>query len=163
MAEKFEITQAMRDVIGVLSPPWAYEVTTTGVRSFARGVGIGNLVFFDEEAARSAGYPNLPAPPTYLGTPVFVPGTSHELYPFAPGNPVEMDFGLPNLLAGGVETVYERPIFAGDILAATTQIVDLDTKVSGSMGVMLLIQMQTEFRDSRGDLVVTEISRSIRY
>ena len=39
MAEKFEITTEMEAAIGVESAPWHYEVTTTSVRGFARGVG----------------------------------------------------------------------------------------------------------------------------
>ena len=38
MAEEFEITEEMRSLIGKESPPWTYELTTTSVRGFARGV-----------------------------------------------------------------------------------------------------------------------------
>ena len=36
MAERFEITDAMRAAIGKETAPWTYEVTTTSVRGFAR-------------------------------------------------------------------------------------------------------------------------------
>src|SRR5499427_1646801 len=78
MAKEFELTDDMRKAIGSASPPWTYEVTTTSVRAFARGVGYTDPVYFDVEAAKRAGYRNLPAPPTYLGTPVFVPGRSDD-------------------------------------------------------------------------------------
>ena len=55
------------------SPAWTFELTTTSVRAFARGVGYTDPVYFDVEAAKAAGYRSLPAPPTYLGTPVFIP------------------------------------------------------------------------------------------
>ena len=74
MAEQFEITDEMRSVVGTQSPPWTYEVTTTSIRAFARGVGYTDPVYFDEEAAKAAGYRSLPAPPGYVGTPVFMPG-----------------------------------------------------------------------------------------
>jgi hypothetical protein len=90
MAEHFEITDAMRAAIGTTTPPWTYEVTTTSVRAFARGVGYTDPVYFDVEAARRAGYRNLPAPPTYLGTPVFIPGRSSDTF----STPVE---GTPRL------------------------------------------------------------------
>ena len=61
MAEEFEITEEMRKQIGKESPPWTYELTTTSVRAFARGVGYTDPVYFDVEAARAAGYRNLPA------------------------------------------------------------------------------------------------------
>ena len=80
MAERFEITDAMRAAIGKETAPWTYEVTTTSVRGFARGVGYTDPVYFDVEAARRAGYRHLPAPPTYLGTPVFIPGQSSDTF-----------------------------------------------------------------------------------
>ena len=52
MAERFEITDEMRAVIGKEWPPWTFEVTTTSVRAFARGVGYTDRVYFDVEAAR---------------------------------------------------------------------------------------------------------------
>ena len=50
MAESFEITDEMRAQIGKESPPWTYEVTTTSVRMFARGVGYTDPVYFDVDA-----------------------------------------------------------------------------------------------------------------
>ncbi|MDP9399085.1 MAG: MaoC family dehydratase N-terminal domain-containing protein, partial [Actinomycetota bacterium] len=61
MAEQFELTDEMRATIGVDTEPWTYEVTTTGIRAFARGVGYDDLVYYDEQAARAAGHPTLPA------------------------------------------------------------------------------------------------------
>ena len=37
--EDFEITDEMRAQFGVDSEPWTYEVTTTSVRMYARGIG----------------------------------------------------------------------------------------------------------------------------
>ena len=39
MAENFELTDTLKASIGQTSEPWTYEVTTTSVRAFARGVG----------------------------------------------------------------------------------------------------------------------------
>ena len=66
MANEFELTEEMKAQIGKESPTWTYEVTTTSVRAFARGVGYTDPVFYDIEAAKKAGYRSLPAPPTYL-------------------------------------------------------------------------------------------------
>ena len=116
MAKDFELSDAMRARIGAESPPWIHEVTSTSVRAFARGVGYTDPVYFDVEAARKAGYPDLPAPPTYLGTPVFLPGRSSDTF----SGPVEgrpsVDHGLAGLLDGGTETEYHGRICAGDRL-----------------------------------------------
>lgn len=100
MADKIEITGQMRAQIGHESPPWDYEVTTTSVRAFARGVGYTDPVYFDEGAARKAGYRSLPAPPTYLGTPVFIPGQSSDTFSRPTEGQPSIDHGLAGLLDG---------------------------------------------------------------
>jgi hypothetical protein len=101
MAESFEITDEMRAQIGKESPPWTHEVTTTSVRMFARGVGYTDPVYYDVDAARKAGYRSLPAPPTYLGTPVFIPGQCSDTFSGPIEGAARVDHGLPGLLDGG--------------------------------------------------------------
>ena len=134
MAESFEITDEMRSLIGVESEPWTYEVTTTSVRAFARGVGYTDPVYFDEAAARAAGYRSLPAPPTYLGTAVFIPGKSNDTFSGPRASGPTLNHGLPGLLDGGTETVYERPIVAGDVLSVTSKLADLETRRPRALG-----------------------------
>jgi len=80
MADQFELSDEMKTQIGWESSPWLFEVTTTSIRAFARGVGYTDPVYFDIDAAKRAGYRNLPAPPTYLGTPVFMPGKTDDTF-----------------------------------------------------------------------------------
>jgi len=40
MAEKIEIKDEWKALIGKESPPWTYEFTTTSVRAFARALAI---------------------------------------------------------------------------------------------------------------------------
>ncbi|MCS5637406.1 MAG: MaoC family dehydratase N-terminal domain-containing protein, partial [Myxococcota bacterium] len=120
MAEKIEISDEMRAVVGVSSDPWTHEVTTTSVRAFARGVGYTDPVYFDEDAARTAGYRSLPCPPTYLGTPVFIPGRSNDTFSGPKNTGPGLDHGLKNVLDGGTETEYFADICAGDKLSVTS-------------------------------------------
>ena len=122
MADEFELTDEMRSVIGVESEPWPVEITTTSVRAFARGVGYTDMSYYDEEAARAAG--SLPAPPCYLGTPVYIPGKSDTTFSGPKNAGPALRHGLPGLLDGGTEVVYERPLVAGDRLLMTTKIVE---------------------------------------
>lgn len=94
MADRIEITDQMKAQIGKESSPWTYEVTTTSVRAFARGVGYADPVYFDVEAATKAGYRSLPTPPTYLGTPVFIPGKSDDTFSGPVGSGPTFEYAL---------------------------------------------------------------------
>lgn len=164
MAVDFELTDDMRAVIGVASEPWPVEFTSTGVRAFARGVGYSDLRYYDDEVARAAGSSSLPAPPCYLGTPVFIPGRSDDTFsgPNPTGPPLR--HGLSGLLDGGTEVVYERRPHAGDRLLMTTKVSDLEVKESKGLGKMLVVTSEQEYRDERtGDLVMRLFGQAIYY
>lgn len=163
MAENIEITEEMRAVIGIVSAPWTHEVTTTSVRAFARGVGYTDLVYFDEAAAKAAGYRSLPAPPTYLGTPIFIPGESSDTFSGPKDSGPSIDHGLPNLLDGGTETEYYGDICAGDTLTVTSQIADLSTRQGRSTGMMLITTQETRVVNQGGELVAKQLGQAIFY
>lgn len=163
MAQSFEITDEMRKLIDVESDPWTYELTTTSVRGFARGVGYTDRVYFDVEAAKQAGYASLPAPPCYLGTPVYIPGESSEVFSGPRAGGPTLNHGLPGLLDGGTETTYERPLVAGETLTATSKLTNLETKESKGLGVMLLTTQETTWRDAAGAVVATQRAQAIFY
>ncbi len=163
MAENIEITEEMRAVIGIESAPWTHEVTTTSVRAFARGVGYTDLVYFDEAAAKAAGYRSLPAPPTYLGTPIFIPGESSDTFSGPKDSGPSIDHGLPNLLDGGTETEYYGDICAGDTLTVTSQIADLSTRQGRSTGMMLITTQETRVVNQDGELVAEQLGQAIFY
>jgi acyl dehydratase len=163
VAESIEISDAMRAAVGRESEPWTYEVTTTGVRAFARGVGYQDPVYFDGDAAAAAGYDALPAPACYLGTPVYVPGRSDERFSSPLSARPGLGHGLKGLLDGGTETEYERPVLAGDRLTARSAVVDLEVKQSRSLGAMLVVTSETVFTDDAGDVVARQRGQAILY
>ncbi len=164
MAAEFTLTDEMKSVIGKDSVPYPAEYTTTGIRAFARGVGYTDPVYYDVGAAKAAGYANLPAPPCYLGVPVFIPAGSDSTY----GQPVRsnapsLKHGLPNVLDGGTSIAYVRIPVAGETLMFTSQISNLEPKESKSLGQMLVISNKQTFRDSAGAIVFTVEAQSIWY
>lgn len=163
MPEQIELTDEMKATVGK-PEKWTYEVTTTGVRGFARGVGYQDRVYFDEAAAKDAGYAALPAPPCYLGTPVYIPGEVDETFSVpAIVSPSPAMFGLENVLDGGTETTYARPVIAGDVLTASHQISDLTPKQSKALGGILIVSTTSELHDESGELVATQKSQVIFY
>ena len=163
MAKEFELTDEMKSAIGRESEPWIYEVTTTSVRAFARGVGYTDPVYYDVEAARKAGYRSLPAPPTYLGTAVFIPGRSHDVFSGPTEGQPSVKHGLGNVLDGGTETEYLDQICAGDLLTAVTKVADLKVRESGRLGKMLIVSSETSFANQDGKLAAVQRSQVIFY
>jgi acyl dehydratase len=163
VAETIEITPEMRAQIEVESDPWPYEVTTTGVRAFARGVGHTDPVYYDADAARAVGYQQLPVPPGYLGTPVFLPGRSDPVFSTPPGTGPPLRYGLTEVLDASTEAVYERPLLAGETLMARYKLTDLQVKQSRSLGAMLVVTFETSFCDGDGKLAARERSQYIFY
>ena len=159
----FTLTDEVKDTIGVESEPWRYEVTTTGIRAFARGVGYEDPVYYDIDAARAAGYADLPAPPCYLGTPAYIPGRSDETFSVPLGTGPRPRYGLEHVLDGGTEAIYERPLVAGDVLTVTNKVVDLQVRESKVLGTMLVVSSEATGRDARGEVVVRERSQVIFY
>jgi acyl dehydratase len=52
--------------IGTVFPPFTVEAERGRLRFFAKATGQTDPVYIDDEAARAAGYPGLPLPPTFL-------------------------------------------------------------------------------------------------
>jgi hypothetical protein len=164
MADHFELTDEHRSVIGVASTPYPVEFTSTGIRAFARGVGYTDPVYFDVAAAQAAGYANLPAPPCYLGIPVFIPGECDPTYgqPLNNGAP-RLNHGLKGLLDGGTSVAYSRTPVAGETLMYTASIANLEVKQSPSLGTMLLVSNEQTYRDQSGAVVMTVSAQAIYY
>ena len=138
------------------SPRFA-KSTVPRARLFARSVGHSDPVYYEVEAARAAGYRDLPAPPGYLGTPLFNPANPAR-WIAAPEPAVPLTRGLN----GGTEFEYFEDIVAGDVLTATTQLADI-AEARGSLGVMLITTTRTTFRNAAGRIVATETGKIIRY
>lgn len=158
MAEEFELTDEMRSVIGVESEPWPVEVTTTSIRAFARGVGYTDPRYYE------GGDGEMPAPPCYLGTAVWLPGKSDPTFSGPRNSGPGVRHGLKGLLDGGTEVVYERPLKAGDRLLMTSKISDMEVKESKGLGKMLVITNEQTFTEQdSGDVVMRTYGQAIYY
>lgn len=150
------ITDEMTKFVGQESAPTTLEVDQTMVRLFARAVGHGDPVYYDEAAAIEAGYRSLPCPPGYLGTPIFDPNvaTARQAVP-EPSRP------LTSALNGGTEIEYFDDICAGDVLVSTWHVSNFEER-AGSLGAMLITTMQTVYRRD-GEVVAIATGTGIRY
>lgn len=163
MAEGFVLTDEMKANIGWKSKPWIYNVDVTGVQAFARGVKYKDLVYYDADAAKEAGYSNIPAPPTYLGTPVFIPGKTDPIFGGPIDGTVDLKTGLKAVVDGESEIEYFAPIYVGDTLSVVMQLADLKTRESKSVGVMLLEQYETTYTNQDNKVAAIFRFQVIRY
>jgi N-terminal half of MaoC dehydratase len=157
VAAEFELTDEMRAVIGVESDPWPVEITSTSIRAFARGVGYDDLRYYEGDGP-------LPAPPCYLGTPVWVPGKSDPTFSGPRNSGPSVRHGLKGLLDGGTEVVYERPLVAGDKLFMRGKVANLEVKESKGLGKMLVVTSEQTFTEqATGEVVMRTFGQAIFY
>jgi hydroxyacyl-ACP dehydratase HTD2-like protein with hotdog domain len=160
----FEITDEMRAQIGKESEPWTYEVTTTSVRMYARGVGSEDPVHYDVDYAKSLGFRSIVAPAGYLGTPVFSPTTNDGTFGFPRrGGGPRLSVPTKGLLDGGTETEYLDVICAGDVLEETSHLADIKVR-DGAMGQMVFVTNESVYKDkSSGKVVAKQRLTSIHF
>ncbi len=163
--DKFEsvVTDEMRAMIGVKGPETIGELTTTSVRMFARSVGYVDPVFYDEAVAHERGYRSLPAPPGYLGTPIFNPAESDPTFGGRRGQGFRSPY--PLVLNGGTDIEYTGvQICAGDTLASATALASLQERWSGALGVPMLIAVsETTYTNQHGQVVAISRGTGISY
>lgn len=119
-----------RKHIGVVSEPREIDVEKGQLRFFAKATGETNPIYFDEEAARAAGHPTIPAPPTFLFS-------LHLGAPAKRGDILDAENGIGadmrRILHGEQRFTYHRPIYAGDRITLTTTTTDIYDKKGGAL------------------------------
>lgn len=126
-------------------------VTLEKVREFAVAVGEDNPVFADEDAARQAGFPAIPAPPTFTTTQIFaVPRDERE-------QRLGANLNYARVLHGEQEFTYKRLPVAGETLKGTMRIAKDFTKEGKRGGQMRFVTYESRFEDANGDEVLTAL------
>lgn len=157
MPELQDLTPEMKAAIGREGAPVIYEVTTLGIRTFARAVGYANPVYYDAAAARAKGHRDLLAPPGYYGMPIYNPNGA------ADGDIDSFDSAFTRRLNGGTEVEPVEDVYAGDVLEARTRIVDLSLRPT-RLGQMLVRVSETVFtRQSDARVVGRMRNTGLRY
>ena len=113
-------------LIGHRLPPFSILVEAGRLRFFAKATGQQDPVYRDAEAARRAGHPALPVPPTFLFCL-----ESDAPDPAAFRNLVGLDYR--NVLHGEQHFEYHAMAFAGDTLTFEPRIEDLYEKKGGAL------------------------------
>lgn len=110
-----------RKFLGQESEDRFVDVEAGQLRLFAKATGETNPIYFDEAAARHAGHPALPAPPTFAFSLALL-GPAQRISLEAMG----IDIGT--VLHGEQHFEYHAPIHAGDRIRLRSQVTDIYEK-----------------------------------
>ncbi len=129
--------------------PYSVTVEREHVRALAQTLGVVDPRYHELEAARAAGLPDLPAPPTLP--------TRYGLWANPPllAELAAIGAPLPRLLHGEQSYSYLAPVFAGDTLTASPAIVALEAK-AGQSGPFELLTLETRWRNQHGAETVVD-------
>jgi acyl dehydratase len=145
-----------------LGPAVATTLRAPEAERFAHAAGDTNPIYFDDAAARAAGYRARVVPPGLL------------VWAFEPPRALEAlradglwrDAGPPlrlhvsRVLYGGEEWEYHAPIYSGDTITAETRLASLEEKTGGS-GPFVLITTETTYTNQAGEVVAIVRGRRI--
>ncbi len=151
----------LKRIIGTTTNKAKVVIERGPVANFAFAVGDTSPVYHDAEAARAAGLPGIPVPPTY-------PSVMHTWGAFSEQQPADRPIGNPMaqvigpllaqgglVLHGEQSFEYHRPLWVGDVLVGEGTIVDAYTKESRGR-TMTFVVSETVWRDERsGEPAVT--------
>jgi acyl dehydratase len=99
----------------VYPPTEPYDVGREKIREFAEAIGDENPISHDPAAARSLGYPDVVAPPTFAI--VVTQGAARQVV----ADPA-LGLDYSRVVHGEQRFVYDRPIVAGDRLQSTVTV-----------------------------------------
>ena len=108
-------------------PDITVEVERGRLRFFAEAIGLTDPVYSDTEAARRAGHPDVPVPPTFLGNALEL----EQPEPLAWLAVLGVD--LERTTHGEQAFVYHRLAYAGDVLVLRRRITDVYLKKGGAL------------------------------
>jgi hypothetical protein len=143
-----------RKYIGYTLPPFEVLVEKGRLKFFAKSIGQTDPVYTDDEAARAAGHPALPVPPTFLFClEMEAPD------PAAIRNLLGMDYR--RLLHGEQGFVYERMAYAGDVLTFVQRVDDIYDKKNGALEfVVRLTQVTNQHGQAVAQLRTVSVLRN---
>lgn len=129
-----------------IDPP-GFPIERGKIHEFANSILDDNPLYHSLGAAKAAGLPSVVAPPTFSSAAAFFPTKG------AGGSPIaglDMRFALH----GGQELVFERPIFAGDVLRAEPGETKHYEREGKRGGAMKFWETETIYRDAEGKIVL---------
>jgi acyl dehydratase len=131
-----------RKYIGTVLPKAVLDIEKGRLRFFAKAIGETNPVYTDEAAAKAAGYPSLPAPPTFIFAAEL---DANTLIPTMK----EMGVNLDRILHGEQQFTFLSPICAGDTITVESKLTDIYDKRNGALEFLVKDSIVTNQRGTK--------------
>ena len=143
-----------KSVIGKEYPPFTVEVEKRWVRSFAEAIGETNPVYFEESAAKAAGYRSLPAPPTFSFAMIMDRNQSFMILD-------ELGIDKRRAMHAEQSFTYHTDLCAGDVVTGRQKVVDVYDKKNGALEFLVTeIRLDNQRGEHVCDLRTTVVVRN---
>ena len=129
-----------RKWIGHELTPSVLPIERSRLQFFAKAIGVTDPIYTDTAAARSAGYQDLPAPPTFLFAAELDSGASDRLL-------TELGIPIARLLHGEQGFIYHRPACVGDTITVRSRVDDVYVKKGGALEFVVRSARATNQRE----------------
>ncbi len=138
-----------REEVGMarINPP-GFPIERGKIHEFANSILDDNPLYHDEQAAKALGLPAVVAPPTFASAAAFFPEPGGAGGMRLEG--IDMRFALH----GGQELIFERPLFAGELLRAEPGSSKSYEKEGKRGGTMKFVETEVRYRDEKGQTVL---------
>jgi acyl dehydratase len=131
-----------------------FPIEASHVQMFAYAIGDDNPLYRDADYARSKGFENILAPPTFATAEIHFDPTSGLRRRKRESSPPSGGGGGTGLHAEQ-HYEYHRPLRVGDVLTKTTLAPRTWEKEGRRAGKLLFSEVTSEYRDQNGELVLT--------
>jgi acyl dehydratase len=126
--------------IGHELPASVLPIERSRLQFFAQAIGETDPVYTDAAAARDAGYPDLPAPPTFLFAAELDSGAAFQLIE-------ALRIPIAKLLHGEQRFTYHRAVCVGDTVTVRSTVSDLYDKKNGALEFVVKTSRAVNQRD----------------
>lgn len=134
--------------IGQSFPPFTIEVARCKVHELALAIGDPNPIYHSQEAARAAGYEDVPLFPTSPTTFTFWGNTGMGK------SLVDLGINVMRILHGEEEYEYLAPIYPGDILTGVVRVADGKSRQGRDGSSLDIVTLEAVYTNQEGDEVL---------
>jgi acyl dehydratase len=127
------------------------ELGRAAIRYFANAVGDDNLIYLDDEAARSSGHSGVIAPPTLVCETSQYMSDSHK----EGGHSWDLPIAGCRTIRGGNEYTFSRRVQPNDVITARWRIEDIQEKETSAAVPMLIVTSVVTYTNQSQDILAT--------